>query len=321
MKAIRFDAYGAADVLVVRQVLMPEIGGHDVLVRVRAASVNQADAHLMRGSPFPVRVWTGLRRPRAGRLGADMAGEVADVGESVTAFKPGDAVFGGLSGFGTLAEYVAVRDDAVLLTGPAGLTTEQAAAVPLAGFTALQAVRDKARVRTGQRVLVNGASGGVGTFAVQIAKALGAEVTGVCGPRNLDLVASIGADHVLDYTREDFTATGQRYDAVIDIAGSHSVTSTRRALTSRGVLVGVGGPDRQWLSRPATMAVLSLTGRQRMASFVTRQRRADLAALREFLDAGTITPVIDRTYPLSEVPDAIRYLETRHARGKVVITI
>jgi len=219
MKAIRYDRYGPPDVLELADVDMPEIGGDEMLVRVRAASVNPLDWHLMRGKPYLVRMMAGLSRPRASaaRLGADMAGSVEAVGGNVTGFRPGDEVFGGLENRGTLAEYISIRHDGPVLTKPAGLTFEQAASVPVAAYTALQALRDQGRVQAGHKVLVNGASGGVGTFAVQIAKALGAEVTGVCSTRNTEMVASIGADHVVDYTREDFTRAGPRYDLLIDI--------------------------------------------------------------------------------------------------------
>ena len=327
MKAIRYYRYGPPDVLQLADVEMPAVGDDEMLVRVRAASVNPLDWHFMRGAPYLVRMMAGLSRPRAGaaRLGADMAGSVEAVGGNVTGFRPGDEVFGGLENRGTLAEYITIRHDGPVLTKPAGLTFEQAASVPVAGYTALQALRDKGRVRTGYKVLVNGASGGVGTFTVQIAKALGAEVTGVCSTRNAEMVASIGADRVVDYTREDFTRAGPRYDLLIDIAGSRTLSETRRVLVPKGVLVAVGGPDQgRWvgpLSRTARMALLSPAVSQRMTFFLARQNSGDLAVLRDLLDAGKVTPVIDRTYPLTETAEAIRYLETGHARGKVVITV
>jgi NADPH:quinone reductase-like Zn-dependent oxidoreductase len=267
----------------------------------------------------------GLSRPRAGRLGADMAGSVEAVGKNVTEFRPGDEVFGGLDERGTLAEYVSIRYDGAVLAKPAGLTFEQAASVPVAAVTALQALRDKGRVQAGHKVLVNGASGGVGTFAVRLAKAFGAEVTGVCSTRNLEMVASIGADQVIDYTREDFTRAGRRYDLLVDIAGNRTLAETRRVLAPKGVLVGVGGPDKgRWtgpLGRSVTMAVLSPAVSQRMVFFLARQNKADLAVLRELLQAGKITPVIDRAYPLGQAAEAIGYLEQGHARGKVAITM
>jgi NADPH:quinone reductase-like Zn-dependent oxidoreductase len=327
MKAIRYYRYGPPDVLELRDVGMPAVGDAEVLVRVRAASVNPLDWHFMRGAPYLVRMMAGLSRPKpsATRLGADMAGSVEAVGKNVTGFRPGDEVFGGLEERGTLAEYISIRADAVVLEKPAGLTFEQAAAVPVAAFTALQALRDKGRVQPGQKVLVNGASGGVGTFAVQIAKALGAEVTGVCRTANGEMVASIGADQVVDYTREDFTQARRRYDLLIDIAGNRTLSETRRVLVPKGVLVVVGGPDKgRWIGpfgRTIRMFLQSPAVSQRMVSFLAHQNRDDLAVLRELLDAGQVTPIIDRTYALNETAEAVRYLETGHARGKVVITV
>ena len=327
MKAIRYDRYGSPDVLELRDIDMPAVSDDDVLVRVRAASVNPLDWHFMRGAPYLVRMVAGLSRPRASasRLGADMAGVVEAVGKNVTGFRPGDEVFGGRDDRGTLAEYISIRQDGAVLAKPATLTFEQAAAVPVAAVTALQALCDKGRIQPGHKVLVNGASGGVGTYAVQIAKALGAKVTGVCSTANVEMVASIGADQVIDYTREDFTKARGEYDVVIDIAGSRTLAQTRRVLVPKGVLVGVGGPDKgRWigpLARSAGMALLSPVVRQRMAFFLAHQNKDDLGVLRELLEAGQVTPVIDRTYPLSEVAEAIGYLEQGHAKGKVVITV
>jgi len=327
MKAVRYHRYGGPDVLELQEVAMPAAGDGELLVRVRAASVNPLDWHFMRGAPYLVRMMAGLSRPKpsASRLGADMAGSVEAVGQNVTGFQPGDEVFGGLEERGTLAEYISVRADAVVLQKPAGLTFEQAAAVPVAAFTALQALRDKGRVQPGQKVLVNGASGGVGTFAVQIATALGAEVTGVCSTANVGMVASIGADHVVDYTREDFTRAERRYDLLIDIAGNRSLAETRRVLAPKGALVLVGGPNKgRWIGpfgRTIRMLMQSPAVSQRMVSFLAHQNRDDLAVLRELLDAGKVTPVIDRAYRLNQVAEAVRYLETGHARGKVVITV
>jgi NADPH:quinone reductase-like Zn-dependent oxidoreductase len=327
MKAIRFDRYGSPDVLEIRDVAVPAIRDDELLVRVRAASVNPLDWHFMRGEPYVVRLMSGLSRPKAStrKLGADMAGSVEAAGKSVTSFKPGDEVFGGLDERGTLAEYITIRADGAVLEKPASLTFEQAAAVPVAGFTALQALRDKGQIQSGYKVLINGASGGVGTFAVQIAKALGGEVTGVCSSPNVETVTSIGADRVIDYTREDFTQGGRQYDLLLDIAGSRSLSETRRVLLPRGVLVGVGGPNKgNWfgpLSRTAKMAMLSPAVSQRMVFFLAQQNKADLTFLRELIDTAKLAPVIDRTYPFAEAADAIRYLEEGHARGKVVVTI
>jgi NADPH:quinone reductase-like Zn-dependent oxidoreductase len=323
MKAIQFDRYGDTDVLELRDVPVPVVGDDDVLVRVRAAAVNPLDYHFLHGTPYLVRAMAGLSRPKVTGLGADMAGEVEAVGRNVTAFRPGDEVFGSCRG--AFAEYVRLRQDAAIVTKPAAVTFEQAAAVPVAAVTALQALRDKGAVKPEQRVLVNGAAGGVGTFAVQLAHAFGAVVHGVCSTRNVDLVLSIGADRVIDYTREDFTRTGQRYDLVVDMAGSKSLREMRRALTPTGRLVGVGGPVRgNWIAPlvgVVTMPLYSLFVGQSMTSMLARTNRDDLAVLRGLLDRGEITSVIDRTYPLPDVPEAIRYLEAGHARGKVVVTI
>ena len=327
MKAIRFHSYGPPEVLELQEVDMPVVGDDDVLVRVRAASVNPLDWHFMRGEPYMVRMLAGLSRPKASarRLGADMAGSVEAVGKNVTDFQPGDEVFGGLDERGTLAEYVSLRQDGALLKKPASLTFEQAASVPVAAFTALQALRDKGRLQAGQRVLINGASGGVGTFAVQIAKAFGAEVTGVCSTHNVATAAAIGADRVIDYTREDFTHTDRRYDLLVDIAGSKTLSQTRRLLGKKGALVAVGGPNKGRLigplSRSLRMALMSPAVSQRMVFFLAKQNKEDLAVLGELIDAGKVTPVIDRTYPLSEAAEAMRYLEQGHAKGKVVVTM
>jgi NADPH:quinone reductase-like Zn-dependent oxidoreductase len=323
MKAIRYDRYGGPEVIELRDVDPPAVGDRDVLVRVRAASVNPLDFHFLRGTPYLVRSIAGLTRPKQTGLGADFAGEVAAVGREVTAFRPGDEVFG--RGRGTFAEYVCLHADGVVLTKPAGLSYEQAAAVPVAGFTALQALRDKGRIQPGYAVLVNGAAGGVGTVAVQLAKAYGAEVTAVCSTRNVDLVSSLGADRVVDYTSEDFTGTGRRHDIVLDMIGNRSLRELRRVLAPKGVLVPVGSADMgNWIGPVTSIAgtaLASLFMSQTVASFLARDSRDDLAVLREQLDAGKVTPVVDRTYPLADVPEAIRYLEAGHARGKVIVTI
>jgi NADPH:quinone reductase-like Zn-dependent oxidoreductase len=323
MKAIVQDTYGAPEVLELRDIDTPAVGDDEVLVRVRAAAVNPADWAIMGGLPYIARpVYGGLRKPKNRVRGTDVAGEVEAVGTSVTRFRPGDAVFGWCNG--AFAEYASVSDDA-LEPMPANLTFEQAAAAPLAGFVALQALRDKGKVRAGQKILVNGASGGIGTFAVQIAKSFGADVTGVCSTRNVDLVRSIGADHVIDYTREDFTQTGQRYDFILDNVGNHSLSDLRRALTAAGTLVpNSGGFDNRWLAslgRVVSALVVSPFVSQTLRPFVMSPKHADLVVLKDLMEAGKVTPVIDRTYPLSEVSQALGYVGGGHARGKVVITV
>ena len=323
MKAIVQDTYGAPEVLELRDIDTPAVGDDEVLVRVRAAAVNPADWAIMGGLPYIARpVYGGLRKPKNRVRGTDVAGEVEAVGTSVTRFRPGDAVFGWCNG--AFAEYASVSDDA-LEPMPANLTFEQAAAAPLAGFVALQALRDKGKVRAGQKILVNGASGGIGTFAVQLAKSFGADVTGVCSTRNVDLVRSIGADHVIDYTREDFTQTGQRYDLILDNVGNHSLSDLRRALTPAGTLVpNSGGFDNRWLAslgRVVSALVVSPFVSQTLRPFVMSPKHADLVVLKDLMEAGKVTPVIDRTYPLSEVSQALGYVGGGHARGKVVITV
>jgi NADPH:quinone reductase-like Zn-dependent oxidoreductase len=324
MKAIVQDRYGPPDVLELRDVEAPAVGDNEVLVRVHAAAVNALDWHYMRGDPYVARPSMGLRRPKVRIRGRDFAGRVEAVGEGVDRFRPGDEVFGDADG--AFAEYVSAPDDAVD-TKPANLTFEHAAAVPVAGGTALTGLRDIAGVRPGQRVLINGASGGVGTFAVQVAKALGAEVTGVCSARNADLVRSIGADHVVDYASEDFSRSGQRYDVVFDLVGNRSLADCRRALTPEGTLVLSGGGVSKGGSLVGPMALfvkgmlLSRFVRHRLLQFMAKPSRANLAALRELIESGVVVPVVDRTYQLSEVPEAIRYLEVEHARAKVVITV
>ncbi len=319
MKAITQDRYGAPDeVLRLTELDPPAVGDGDVLVRVRAASVNAADWHIVRGSPFLVRFSTGLRRPKHPVPGTDVAGVVEAVGGSVTRFRPGDEVFGWCNG--AFAEYGCAGEDH-FVAKPAGLTFEQAAAVPLAAMTALQGLRDRGRVQAGQRVLVIGASGGVGTFAVQIAKAFGAEVAGVCSTRNVEMVRSIGADIVIDYTREDVIPGGQPYDVIFQLAGTHSPAHLRRGLTPKGVLVLSSGQGRlAGLDRIATASLTSPFVGQRLVPFLATWVHADLVALEELLRPGKVTPVIDRAYPLGETPEAVRYVEAGHTQGKVVIT-
>jgi NADPH:quinone reductase-like Zn-dependent oxidoreductase len=321
LRAIVGTEYGPPEGLELREIDTPVVDADRVLVRVRAASVNPLDWHVMRGLPYLVRITDGLRRPKQSVRGVDVAGQVEAVGKDVTRFRPGDEVFG--TGPGAFAEY-ASAGEAKLVLKPADLTFEQAAAVPVAGITALQALRDKGQIQAGQKVLVNGAAGGVGTFAVQMAKVFGTDVTGVCSTKNVELVRSIGADHVIDYTLEDFTRAAQRYDLILDAVGNHSVREFRRALTPKGTLVLVGGGHGNWigpLALPLRAVAVSRFVGQRMLLLLAKITDADLAALAELIEAGKITPVIDRTYPLDEVPEAIRYLEAGHARGKVVITV
>ena len=322
MQAIVGEEYGGPEVLELRDVDVPALHPDGVLVRVRASSVNPYDWHVMRGLPRLVRLSEGRSRPKQPIRGVDVSGVVEAVGENVTAFRPGDEVFGAKAG--ALAEYVCAGPKNVLAAKPAGLTFEQAAAIPLAGVTALQALRDKGRLEAGQRVLVNGAAGGVGTFAVQIAKALGADVTGVCSTRNVDLVTSIGADRVLDYAEVDFARSGERYDLVLDNVGNRSLSDLRRALTPHGALVVVGGGGGNWIGPmmlPLRAAMLSPFVGQRLLPFLAKHTQDDLLVLKELAETGKIVPVIDRTYPLAEAAEAIRYLETGHARGKVVVAV
>lgn len=324
MKAIAQDRYGSPDVLELREVDTPAVADHDVLVRVHAASVNARDWHLMRGDPYLARLALGVSRPKTRIRGTDFAGRVEAVGKSVRRFRPGDEVFGEVDG--AFAEYVSARDD-LLEPKPAALSFEQAAALPLAGNTALMGLRDLGRIGPGQEVLINGASGGVGTFAVQIAKAFGAEVTGVCSTRNTDLVRSLGADHLIDYTQEDFTRNGRRYDVVFDLVGNHSLAGFRRALKPEGTLVLSGGGVFEGGSVVGPMGllikgqVMSRFARHRLLVLTAAPSKENLATLRELADSGKLTPAVDRTYPLSEAPEAIRYLEKEHARSKVVITL
>jgi NADPH:quinone reductase-like Zn-dependent oxidoreductase len=322
MKAIVQDRFGPPEVLELREVDEPEVGEGEVLVRVQAASVNPADWYAMTGAPWVARAQLGLRKPRRDRPGLDLAGEVAAVGEGVGRFTPGDEVFG--AGTGTLAEYAAVPEDG-LVAKPARLSFEQAAAVPVAALTALQGLRDRGRVQPGQRVLINGASGGVGTFAVQIAKALGAEVTGVCSTRNVAMVASLGADQVIDYTREDFTRIGRSYHLLLDVAGSRSWPECRQVLAPLARFVMVGAPKGSALLGPLGhiigVRLASLRASQKVVFFISRPDRQDLVALQELLEAGTVTPVVERTYELPEAADAFRYLGEGHAQGKLVISM
>ena len=323
MNAIAYDKFGSPDVLELRDVPKPEVGPGEVLVHVRAASANPYDWHFMRGEPYIARPATGMLKPKYPHLGSDMAGEVEAVGSGVTRFRPGDEVFG-FVGAGAFAEYVSAPEERLALK-PRNLSFEQAATVPLAAMTALQGLRDSGRIRAGQKVLIIGASGGIGTFAVQIAKFYGASVIGVCSTRNAVMVRSIGADSVIDYTREDFTRSGQKYDLIFQLAGTASPSDCRRALTREGVLVLSSGdsPGRVIgaVGRIIKAILLSPFVSQSLRVLNTKPSSDDLECLSELIEAGSVAPVIDRTYPLDEAADAIRYLETGHARGKIVISV
>ena len=323
MKAIVQDRFGPADGLELRDIETPEIGATEVLVRVHAAGVDRGVWHVMTGLPYPIRLaGYGFRAPKHGVPGTDLAGVVTAVGADVTRFAPGDEVFG--TGIGTYAEYARAREDQ-LAAKPTTLTFEQAAALPASGVTALQALRDRGAVQPGQHVLVIGASGGVGTFAVQLAKAFGAEVTGVCSTTKTDLVQSLGADHVVDYSLEDFTATGTRYDLILDIGGNTSLSRLRQALTPKGTLVIVGGETSgKWLGgtdRQVRAMVLSMFVSQKLGTFIAAVKQEDLLVLAQLAESGQLTPAVDRTFSLDEAPKAIRHLDEGHARGKVVVTV
>jgi NADPH:quinone reductase-like Zn-dependent oxidoreductase len=323
MKAIVYRCYGPPEVLKMEQLPLPLEEDKRMIVKVHAASVNPLDWHYMRGEPYVMRAGAGFGTPDIVRMGVDFAGTVVSVGKDVTRFKPGDMVFGGKGG--AFGEYISVSESGSVAMKPSNMTFEQAAAVPIAAVTALQALRDKGRLRAGQAVLVNGASGGVGTYAVQIAKAYGAEVTGVCSTKNLSLVKSIGADHVIDYTREDFTQGTQQYDLILDIVGTHSLSDYRRVLKPQGALVIAGSLDKgHWLGPLTGTIDAMLYSRfvsQQVISLLADLNARDLEVLRDMIQAGKITSVIDRRYPLDEVPEAIRYLEQGHARGKVVVAV
>ena len=320
MKAIVRETYGPPDVLHLADVPVPTLRDGDVLVRVRAASANAGDWHLLRGTPFPFRLVAGLRIPKFKIIGTDVAGHVEAVGRNVAQFRPGDEVFGELSrcGFGAYAEF-AVAPEKALAFKPANLSFEESATLPTAGCTALQGLR-KGRIERAQRVLINGASGGVGMFAVQIAKTFGTEVTAVCSTRNVDVVRSIGADHVIDYTKDDFATHGQRYDLILAANGDRSIWDYRRALTADGCYAMTGGSNRQLIDALLLGPLLSIR-RQQFGNVLVKPSQADLLVLKELCEAGKVRPVIDRRFPLSEVPSAVRYVEDGHARGKVVISL
>jgi NADPH:quinone reductase-like Zn-dependent oxidoreductase len=324
MKAVVQEVYGSADVLELRDIETPAMGDNDVLLRVRAAGVNLADWAIMSGLPYIARPLYGMRRPKNPVRGTDVAGQVEAVGASVTRFRPGDEVFG-WSGHlgGAFAEYASVAEGA-LVSKPTKLTFEQAAAVPMAGSVALLAIRDHGKVQAGENVLVNGASGGIGTFAVQIAKALGAHVTGVTSTKNVDLVRSIGADQVIDYTKVDFTRTGQRYDLILDNVSNRSLSDLRRVLAPKGTLVPNGGGfEHRWVAGSGRLIGAKLSfafASQTVATFIASPRQENLVALATFLEAGNVIPVIDRTYSLNETAEAVRYVGQGHARGKVIVS-
>jgi NADPH:quinone reductase-like Zn-dependent oxidoreductase len=322
MKAVVYRCYGPPDVLKIEDVEKPTVRDDELLVKVHAAGVNPLDWHYMRGTPYIMRAEAGFGVPADSRLGVDFSGTVEAVGKNVRRFRPGDEVFGARNG--AFAEYVRVREDRNVVLKPANISFEQAASVPIAAITALQALRDKGRIQAGQKVLINGASGGVGTFAVQIAKSFGASVTGVCSTRNVEMVRSIGADHVIDYTKEDYTKSGEQYDVILDNVGNHSLLESRRVLTPQGKFVIIGGPDGKWLGPligPIKAVLLSPFVSQEFGMMLAKHDPQDLSFLAGLMQAGKLTPVIDRTYPLSETPEAIRYLETGRARGKVVIVM
>jgi NADPH:quinone reductase-like Zn-dependent oxidoreductase len=322
MKAIVYEKYGPPSVLQLREVAKPAPKDNEVLVEVHAASVNDWDWGLLRGKPFVNRlVVSGLLKPKIKILGGDIAGRVEAVGRNVKQFQPGDEVFGDLSGcgFGAFAEYVCARENALVLK-PASMTFEKVAAVPQGAVLALQGLRDKGQIQSGQKVLINGAGGGAGTFAVQIAKSFGAEVTGVDSTRKLDIMRSIGADHVIDYTQEDFTKSGQRYDWILDFAAHHSIFDYKRALSTKGIYVMVGGSTARVFQVVFLGPLISMTTSKKMGILAHKPNK-DLAFMKELFEAGKVKPVIDKRYPLSEVPEALRYFGKGHNRGKVVITV
>jgi len=322
MKAAIYTRYGPPDVVQVTDVEKPAPQDNEVLMKVRAASLNPADWHLLRGLPYFLRLATGLRNPKIARLGADVAGQVEAVGRNVANFKPGDEVFGCCRG--SFAEF-ACAPESRLAPKPGNLTFQQAACAGVAALTALQAFRHKGHLQPGEKVLINGAAGGVGTFAVQIAKSFGAEVTGVCSSRNLEMVRSLGADRVIDYTRENFTKAGQRYNLILDCIGNHPLSACKRVLAAHGRYLGVGGPSGKWMLGSLAGAILlpffSQFGSRKVIVFLASVNKDDLTYLGDLMASGKLTPVIDKRYPLRELPEAIRYLETGHARGKVVITL
>jgi len=327
MKAIVYHSYGSPDVLRCEEIDKPVAADNEVLIKVRAASVNPLDWKLMKGGPFLVRILLGLGKPKMRRPGVDVAGEVEAVGRNVTQFKPGDQVFG--TCVGAFAEYATSASvfgmKSTLVIKPENVTFEQAASAPVAALTALQGLRDKGRIQAGQKILINGAAGGVGTFAVQLARLFGANVTGVCSTANVDMVRSIGADRVIDYTQDDFTKDRESYDLFLDCIGNHSLSACRRILNPKGILVMIGAPDDSGVidlvARMIGALVWSWFGTRKMVFFIARMNREDLATVGEFMATGKVTPVIDKRYRLTDAREALRYMEKGHARGKVVITL
>jgi NADPH:quinone reductase-like Zn-dependent oxidoreductase len=327
MNSAVYTTYGPPDVIHIKDVEKPVPKDHEVLIKVRAAAVNPLDQTAMRGTPYLVRLMGGLSKPKDPRLGVDVSGQIGAVGKNVTRFKPGDEIYGMCRG--AFAEYVCAAESSVpmqaLAIKPKNLTFEQAAAIPVAGLTALQALRDKGQLQPGQKVLINGAAGGVGTFTVQIAKSFGADVTGVCSTRNVDLVRSLGADRAIDYAQENFTESAQRYDLLVDCVGNHPLSACRRVLNPQGKFVVVGAPHGRWLApldRLLKALVLSMfVSTRKPVAFIASANNQDLAILRDLMESGRVTPAIDRCYSLCKLPEAIRYWEQGHARGKVVITV
>jgi len=322
MQAIVYEQYGSPDVIELREVEKPTPNDDEVLIKVYAAAVTAGDAIVLKGEPFVTRFATGLLKPKNTIPGKEMAGRVEAIGGKVTQFQPGDEVYGDLSvaGWGALAEYVAVPENAIALK-PANLTFEQAAAVPESAVVALQALRDKGNIQPGNKVLINGASGGVGSYAVQIAKAFGAEVTAVCSTRNTDMARSLGADHVIDYTEEDFARNGQRYDLILAANGYHPISNYRRALSPEGIYVATGGSMAQSFQAVLIGPIISMTGSKTMGGMMVKPNQNDLVFMKELIEGGEVVPVIDRCYPLSEVAEAFHYIGEGHAQGKVVITV
>ena len=323
MKAIVGRCYGSPDVLDLENIEKPAPADNEVLVRVKAAAVNPLDWHYMRGSPYIMRlIGAGLGTPNDPRLGVDFAGTVEEVGSKVTQFNVGDEVFGGANG--AFAEYVTIAEDRGIVLKPSNMSFEQAASVPIAAITALQGLRDIGQIKPGQKVLINGASGGVGTFAVQIAKSYGAEVTAVCSGRNAEMVRSIGADHVIDYKQEEYTENGQQFDLILDMVGNHPLSKNRKVLKPEGKFVIIGGAKGNWLGplmSPIKAMLYSPFVQQEFVMFIAKMRKQDLKVLGEFMKSGVVTPVIDRSYALNETAAAIRYSEEGHARGKIIITV